>query len=656
VKVDFGGYKLSSKAKQVLLWLVIISGALSFVWFLQSRQTKASQDLSIDGAVTRIENKEFRDALFKQSAVEFTDLSGNKYVTRIGSDPTRELLTNTVNEFNKQNPSSKIVTNEEEASSGLGWLILIQALPFLLLIGFLAFTLRQMQAGGNKALSFGKSMAKLLNNQQKRVTFKDVAGVDEPKEELQEIIEFLKDPQKFQKLGGKIPKGVLMMGPPGTGKTLLAKAVAGEANVPFFSISGSDFVEMFVGVGASRVRDLFEQGKKNAPCIIFIDEIDAVGRHRGAGLGGGHDEREQTLNQLLVEMDGFESNDGVILMASTNRPDVLDPALLRPGRFDRQVVVSYPDVRGREGILKVHTRKIPLDEGVEINIIARGTPGFTGADLANLVNEAALIAARQNKKVVTLNDLEFAKDKVLMGPERRSMVISDKEKRLTAIHEAGHALVGMNIPESDPVHKVTIVPRGRALGVTFFLPEQDVLGRTKEELEAMIANSMGGRIAEELFIGRVTTGASNDIEKATELARAMVCQYGMSALGPLAFGKKEEQIFLGREIAQHRDFSEDTAIKIDIEVKRIVSEQYARATKILEENREAMERLVDALLEHESLDSAQMRRVIAGLPIDGTDPEPAATDDDGTPETEEKKSRFKKPILPPITPNNPATA
>ncbi|PYS99320.1 MAG: cell division protein FtsH [Acidobacteria bacterium] len=607
-------------------------------------------------AVTRIANKEFKEAVFKDSSVEFTDQSGGKFVATIGNQPTRELLQKKLDEFNTANPASPVKWSEEAASSGLGWLLLVQALPFLLLIGFLAFTLRQMQAGGNKALSFGKSKAKLLNNQQKRVTFKDVAGVDEPKEELQEIIEFLKDPQKFQKLGGKIPKGVLMMGPPGTGKTLLAKAVAGEANVPFFSISGSDFVEMFVGVGASRVRDLFEQGKKNAPCIIFIDEIDAVGRHRGAGLGGGHDEREQTLNQLLVEMDGFESNDGVILMASTNRPDVLDPALLRPGRFDRQVVVSYPDVRGREGILKVHTRKIPLDEGVDVNVIARGTPGFTGADLANLVNEAALIAARLNKKVVTLNDLEFAKDKVLMGPERRSMVISDKEKRLTAIHEAGHALVGMNIPESDPVHKVTIVPRGRALGVTFFLPEADVLGRTKEELEAMIANSMGGRIAEELFIGRVTTGASNDIEKATELARAMVCQYGMSALGPLAFGKKEEQIFLGREIAQHRDFSEDTAIKIDIEVKRIVSEQYERATKILQENRESMERLVDALLEHESLDSAQMRRVIAGLPIDGSDPEPVATDDDGTPETEEKKSRFKKPILPPITPNNPATA
>ena len=646
---------MSSKAKQVLLWLVIISGALSFVWFLQSRQSKAAQDLTIDMAITRIANKEFKEAVFKQSAVEFTDLSGNKFITTIGGERTGELLMKKLDEFNLGNPANVVKITEEPASSGLGWLILIQALPFLLLIGFLAFTLRQMQAGGNKALSFGKSKAKLLNNQQKRVTFKDVAGVDEPKEELQEIIEFLKDPQKFQKLGGKIPKGVLMMGPPGTGKTLLAKAVAGEANVPFFSISGSDFVEMFVGVGASRVRDLFEQGKKNAPCIIFIDEIDAVGRHRGAGLGGGHDEREQTLNQLLVEMDGFESNDGVILMASTNRPDVLDPALLRPGRFDRQVVVSYPDVRGREGILKVHTRKIPLDDNVDVNVIARGTPGFTGADLANLVNEAALIAARQNKKVVTLHDLEFAKDKVLMGPERRSMVISDKERRLTAIHEAGHALVGMNIPESDPVHKVTIVPRGRALGVTFFLPEADVLGRTKEELEAMIANSMGGRIAEELFIGRVTTGASNDIEKATELARAMVCQYGMSDLGPLAFGKKEEQIFLGREIAQHRDFSEDTAIKIDQAVKKIVSAQYERATKILQDNREAMERLVEALLEHESLDSAQMRRVIAGLPIDGSDPEPVATDDDG-PEAEETKSRFKKPILPPITPNNPATA
>ncbi len=635
---------------------MLISGALLLVYYLQGNQTKAPEKLSIDLAVTRIENKEFKEVLFKQQSAEFTDVNGAKFVTTLGSDPTRELLVNKVQEFNKANTGSTIAMTEEEASSGLGWFVLIQFLPIILIVGFLIFMLRQMQAGGNKALSFGKSKAKLLNNQQKRITFKDVAGVDEPKEELQEIIEFLKDPQKFQKLGGKIPKGVLMMGPPGTGKTLLAKAVAGEANVPFFSISGSDFVEMFVGVGASRVRDLFEQGKKNAPCIIFIDEIDAVGRHRGAGLGGGHDEREQTLNQLLVEMDGFESNDGVILMASTNRPDVLDPALLRPGRFDRQVVVGYPDVRGREGILKVHTRKIPLDEGVDVNVIARGTPGFTGADLANLVNEAALVAARNNNKVVTLRDLEFAKDKVMMGPERRSMVISEKERRLTAIHESGHALVGMNIPESDPVHKVTIVPRGRALGVTFFLPEQDILGRTKEELEAMIANSMGGRVAEELFIGRITTGASNDIEKATEIARAMVCQYGMSDLGPLAYGKKDEQIFLGREINQHRDYSEDTAIKIDQEVNRIIGTQYKRATRILEDNREAMERLTEALLEYESLDLEQMKRVIAGLPIESTNPVASGSDDSGNKEKEETKERFAKPIIPPITPNNPATA
>lgn len=635
---------------------MLISGALLLVYYLQGKQTKAAEKLSIDLAVTRLENKEFKEVLFKQQAAEFTDVNGNKFVTTLGSDPTREMLVNTVREFNKANTGSTVAMNEEEASSGLGWIFLIQLLPFLLLVGFLVFTLRQMQAGGNKALSFGKSKAKLLNNQQKRITFKDVAGVEEPKEELLEIIEFLKDPQKFQKLGGKIPKGVLMMGPPGTGKTLLAKAVAGEANVPFFSISGSDFVEMFVGVGASRVRDLFEQGKKNAPCIIFIDEIDAVGRHRGAGLGGGHDEREQTLNQLLVEMDGFESNDGVILMASTNRPDVLDPALLRPGRFDRQVVVGYPDVRGREGILKVHTRKIPLDEGVDVNVIARGTPGFTGADLANLVNEAALVAARNNNKVVTLRDLEYAKDKVMMGPERRSMVISEKERRLTAIHEAGHAMVGMNLPDSDPVHKVTIVPRGRALGVTFFLPEQDILGRTKEELEAMIANSMGGRIAEELFIGHITTGASNDIEKATEVARAMVCQYGMSDLGPLAYGKKEEQIFLGREIAQHRDYSEDTAIRIDREVNRIISQQYQRATAILQENRGAVELLVEALLEHESLDLEQMKRAIAGLPIESTKPVTSRSDDGGNKDAEETKERFANPIIPPITPNSPATA
>ena len=543
----------------------------------------------------------------------------------------------------------------EKDNNGNWVTILVNAVPFVLLLGFWIFMMRQMQSGGNKALSFGKSRARLHSSQQKKVTFKDVAGVEEAKEELQEIIEFLKDPQKFQKLGGKIPKGVLMVGPPGTGKTLLAKAVAGEANVPFFSISGSDFVEMFVGVGASRVRDLFEQGKKNAPCIIFIDEIDAVGRHRGAGLGGGHDEREQTLNQLLVEMDGFESNDGVILMASTNRPDVLDPALLRPGRFDRRVVVGRPDVRGREGILKVHTRKIPLDEGVDVSVIARGTPGFTGADLANIVNEAALNAARYNKKVVTMSDFEIAKDKVMMGAERKSMVISDEEKKITAYHEAGHTLVGLKVPNIDPVHKVTIIPRGMALGVTMYLPEKDRLSATKEYLLGQIATAMGGRIAEDVFIGMITTGAANDIERATEVARAMVCEYGMSDLGPLTFGKKEEQIFLGREIAQHRDYSEDTAIKIDLEVKKIVAEQYDRAKNIILENKDALIRLAEALLEFETLDSVQIRRVVAGLPLDGT--EPPTTDDDGTPETEETlKNPFKKPILPPITGNNPATA
>jgi cell division protease FtsH len=502
-------------------------------------------------------------------------------------------------------------------------------------------------------LSFGKSKAKLLNNQQKRVTFKDVAGVEESKEELEEIIEFLKDPQKFQRLGGKIPKGVLMVGPPGTGKTLLAKAVAGEANVPFFSISGSDFVEMFVGVGASRVRDLFEQGKKNAPCIIFIDEIDAVGRHRGAGLGGGHDEREQTLNQLLVEMDGFESNEGVILIASTNRPDVLDPALLRPGRFDRRVVVGRPDVRGREGILSVHTRKIPLDDAVDISVIARGTPGFTGADLANIVNEAALNAARYNKKVVTMADFEIAKDKVVMGAERRSMVISDDEKKLTAYHEAGHTLVGIKIPSADPVHKVSIIPRAMSLGVTQQLPEGDRHSYTKEYLTGQIAILMGGRIAEEIFFGaeKITTGASNDIERATEMARRMVCEYGMSELGPLTYGKKDEQVFLGREIAQHRDFSEDTAVKIDKEVHRIISEQYERATQIITDNRDAMVRLAESLLEHETLDGVQIRRAVAGLPVEAAGSAPV---DDSEPTSgEPEPDGF---TMPPITPNNPATA
>jgi cell division protease FtsH len=628
---------------------MIISSALVFVWYLQTKQTTPPKELSFDAAMTQIRNKDIKEVTVKQDTLELLTKSDVKMSARLdSSDATRDQIYAAAKE-------TDTVINLEPPSSGLGWLVLVNALPFILLMGFLAFTLRQMQAGGNKALSFGKSKAKLLNNQQKRVTFKDVAGVDEAKEELQEIIEFLKDPQKFQKLGGKIPKGVLMVGPPGTGKTLLAKAVAGEANVPFFSISGSDFVEMFVGVGASRVRDLFEQGKKNAPCIIFIDEIDAVGRHRGAGLGGGHDEREQTLNQLLVEMDGFESNDGVILVASTNRPDVLDPALLRPGRFDRRVVVGRPDVRGREGILKVHTRKIPLDEAVDVNVIARGTPGFTGADLANIVNEAALNAARFNKKVVTMSDFEIAKDKVMMGAERRSMVISDDEKKITAYHEAGHTLVGLKVEHVDPVHKVTIIPRGMALGVTMYLPEKDRLSATKEYLLGNIAMSMGGRIAEDIFIGSITTGASNDIEKATEIARSMVCEYGMSELGPLAYGKKEEQIFLGREISQHRDYSEDTAIKIDQEVQKIINEQYQRAVSIIEENRDALIRLAEALLEHETLDSVQIRRVVAGLPLDSDNARPS--DEDGSATAEEStKNPFKKPILPPITGNNPATA
>lgn len=635
---------------------MIISSALLFVYFIQRTQGKSPAELTVDKAITQIKNKEIQEVYSKPSQVELLDKSNNKFYVNVGSDVAHEAIYKAVDEVNAAAPSS-IKYTEEPASSGYFWLLLINALPFLLLVGILVFTLRQMQAGGNKALSFGKSRAKLLNNQQKRITFKDVAGVEEAKEELQEIIEFLKDPQKFQKLGGRIPKGVLMVGPPGTGKTLLAKAVAGEANVPFFSISGSDFVEMFVGVGASRVRDLFEQGKKNAPCIIFIDEIDAVGRHRGAGLGGGHDEREQTLNQLLVEMDGFESNDGVILMASTNRPDVLDPALLRPGRFDRRVVVGRPDIRGREGILKVHTRKIPLDEGVDVSVIARGTPGFTGADLANLVNEAALNAARYNKKVVTMADFELAKDKVLMGAERRSMVISDAEKKITAYHEAGHTLVGLKVPSADPVHKVTIIPRGMALGVTQSLPEGDKHSYTKEYLLGQIAMLMGGRIAEDIFLGsdKITTGASNDIERATELARSIVCEYGMSELGPLTFGKKDEQIFLGREINQHRDYSEDTAIKIDQQVKKIVSEQYDRAVKLITDNKDAMVRLAEALLEYETLDAIQIRRVVAGLTVDD-DGSPTTSNEGGTPQkTDEGAANpFKKPILPPITP--PATA
>jgi cell division protease FtsH len=516
-----------------------------------------------------------------------------------------------------------------DANSGSWPLQLLGTWAPLILLGALwFFMIRQMQTGGNKALSFGKSRARLLSMQQKKVTFKDVAGVEEAKEELREIIEFLREAQKFQKLGGRIPKGVLLVGPPGTGKTLLARAVAGEANVPFFSISGSDFVEMFVGVGASRVRDLFEQGKKNAPCIIFIDEIDAVGRHRGAGLGGGHDEREQTLNQLLVEMDGFESNEGVILMAATNRPDVLDPALLRPGRFDRRVVVSRPDVRGREEILRVHTRKIPLAEDVDLTVLARGTPGFSGADLANMVNEAALAAARQNRKAVLMFDFEVAKDKVLMGVERKSLILSDDEKKVTAYHEAGHALVAAKLPGSDPVHKVTIIPRGMALGVTMQLPIDDRHNYTKEYLKTDLAILMGGRLAEELFLNQMSTGAGNDIERATEMARKMVCEWGMSDLGPLTFGKKEEQIFLGREISQHRDYSEDTAIKIDGEVRKLVNDGYETAKNILQGNPDTLQKIAAALLEREVLDASEVLLLVDGKELPPMK-SPAKPDDGG---------------------------
>jgi len=643
---------LSSTARQIVFWLLIIAGALLLYKLVNPRGNSVDK-VDLTRFDQMIQSGELKQITVKQTETIGIDNHNKEYSVALSNEAAKNDLLKSAREV--VNGRARVAKVEEESSSSYIWPMLITWAPLLFIIAIWIFMLRQMQSGGNKALSFGKSRAKLLNNQQKRVTFKDVAGVEEAKEELQEIIEFLKEPQKFQKLGGRIPKGVLMMGPPGTGKTLLARAIAGEANVPFFSISGSDFVEMFVGVGASRVRDLFEQGKKNAPCIIFIDEIDAVGRHRGAGLGGGHDEREQTLNQLLVEMDGFESNDGVILIASTNRPDVLDPALLRPGRFDRRVVVSRPDVRGREGILKVHTRKIPLGEDVDISVIARGTPGFTGADLANLVNEAALNAARYNKKLVAMGDFELAKDKVLMGAERKSMVISNEEKRVTAYHEAGHTLVGLKVPNADPVHKVTIIPRGMALGVTQQLPEGDRHNYSQEYLLGQIAILMGGRIAEETFLGSITTGASNDIERATELARAMVCEYGMSEMGPLTFGKKEEQIFLGREIAQHRDFSEDTAIKIDDQVKKIVTAQYQRAKGIIEENHDTMVRLAECLLERESLDGVEIRRIVAGLPLDDQPSVDSGSDQD-RPQLKEPTAKPLKPILPPITGGNPAPA
>ncbi len=539
-----------------------------------------------------------------------TSPDGHKYFETIGPTEIPKVL--------ETLEANKVSYNYERAEKTPIWQqVLISWFPMLLLFVFFFLFMRQIQVGGGKAMSFGKSKARLLTESNNRVTFKDVAGAEEAKQELEEIIEFLKDPKKFTRLGGRIPKGVLLMGPPGTGKTLLAKAIAGEAGVPFFSISGSDFVEMFVGVGASRVRDLFEQGKKHAPCIVFIDEIDAVGRHRGAGLGGGHDEREQTLNQLLVEMDGFESNEGVILIAATNRPDVLDPALLRPGRFDRRVVVSAPDVKGREAILKVHTRKTPVSANVNLAVIARGTPGFSGADLENLVNEAALLAARENKKFLEMFDFEQAKDKVLMGVERKSMVISDNEKRTTAYHEAGHTLVGKFLPGTDPIHKVTIIPRGMALGVTQTLPNEDRMNLDRVKAENNIAFLMGGRVAEEIVLNQKTTGAGNDIERATELARRMVCEWGMSdVLGPMTFGQKEQSIFLGREIAQHRDYSEQTAQTIDREIRDIVERNYRRAREILSTQLNVLHDVAKALLEYETLTGEEVERICQGLKIE----------------------------------------
>ncbi|GAC1435823.1 MAG: ATP-dependent zinc metalloprotease FtsH [Terriglobales bacterium] len=609
---------MNSTVKTVVFWLVIgISALLLWQVVKGANSGQKEKDVNFSQFMSDVDQGNVKDVTITGMEVHGKfHADGSGFHTTVPPnypDMIRALREKNVN------------INLRDANSG-SWSWLINLAPLALLAALWFFMIRQMQTGGNKALSFGKSRARLLSMQQKKVTFKDVAGVEEAKEELKEIIEFLREAQKFQKLGGRIPKGVLLVGPPGTGKTLLARAVAGEANVPFFSISGSDFVEMFVGVGASRVRDLFEQGKKNAPCIIFIDEIDAVGRHRGAGLGGGHDEREQTLNQLLVEMDGFESNEGVILMAATNRPDVLDPALLRPGRFDRRVVVNRPDVRGREEILRVHTRKIPMADDVELLVLARGTPGFSGADLANMVNEAALSAARQNRKAVLMYDFEVAKDKVLMGVERKSLILSEEEKKVTAYHEAGHALVASKLPNSDPLHKVTIIPRGMALGVTMQLPIDDKHNYTKEYLETEIAIMMGGRIAEEMFLNQMSTGAGNDIERATELARKMVCEFGMSDLGPLTFGKKEEQIFLGREIAQHRDYSEATAIKIDDEVRRMIGLGYNTAKGILAADGDTLVKIALALLEREVLDANEIKMIIDGKELPKIIPPPKSDD------------------------------
>ena len=614
------GVNVNQFYKNISLWLVIsLMMILLFNMFNKPRTT--AEKITFSDFIAQVDAGKITSVTIQGNDIygKFEGKDGKEFHTYkpADADVTDKLL------------EKKLTVQAKPEEEKFSWFsIFISWFPLILLVGVWIFFMRQMQVGGGKAMSFGKSRAKLLTESQVKITFEDVAGIEEAKEELNEIISFLKDPKKFTKLGGRIPKGVLLMGPPGTGKTLLARAIAGEAGVPFFSISGSDFVEMFVGVGASRVRDLFLQGKKSAPCIIFIDEIDAVGRHRGAGLGGGHDEREQTLNQLLVEMDGFESNEGVILIAATNRPDVLDPALLRPGRFDRQVVVPRPDVKGREMILKVHAKKVPLSSDVDLAVIARGTPGFSGADLANVVNEAALLAARVDKTEVESIDFDNAKDKVLMGVERRSMVISDEEKKSTAYHEAGHTLVARMVPGTDPIHKVSIIPRGRALGVTMQLPIEDKHSYSREGLLGRIAVLMGGRAAEDIIFHTFTTGAGNDIEQATEMARKMVCEWGMSdKLGPLSFGKKDEQIFLGREMSTHKNYSEATAMEIDTEIRRIVDESYARALALLKDNIQNLHNISECLIEKENLTGAEVDEIIvAGSPIFAHNPAKAAVE------------------------------
>ena len=621
---------MNNLGRNIIIWLVFGAALLAlFNLFQGSSSTTPGSQLAYSDFIAEVESQQVVEVVIEGRNLKGMAKNG-RVITSVmpeGTDVVSVLDANDV----------RIIASPEDSGMPSFFSILLSWFPMLLFIGIWVFFMRQMQGGSRGAMGFGKSRAKLLTEHQGRVTFEDVAGIDEAKTELEEVVEFLKDPGKFQRLGGKIPKGVLLVGPPGTGKTLLAKAIAGEANVPFFTISGSDFVEMFVGVGASRVRDMFEQGKKNAPCIIFIDEIDAVGRHRGAGLGGGNDEREQTLNQMLVEMDGFEANEGVILIAATNRPDVLDPALLRPGRFDRQVVVPNPDVVGREKILKVHMRKTPLAEGVEPRVIARGTPGFSGADLANLVNEAALLAARKARRTVSMQEFEEAKDKVMLGSERRSMVMTDDEKRLTAYHEAGHAVVALHCPASDPIHKATIIPRGRALGMVMRLPEGDRISLARDQIFADLRVACGGRIAEELIFGeeRVTTGASSDIRMATDMARRMVTEWGMSEkLGFLAYSADEQEVFLGRSVSQQKNMSDATASIIDSEVRRIVDDAYDVATKILKKHNDQLERLAQGLLEYETLNGEEIQIIVEG----GTLSRPDPSDDVDTPRTKRKRA------------------